>query len=135
MPLHSKDTLPQTTVRIGVHDLNGGPAREHERGIDVVQRTLARGLNEREKRCGKRGRDTRLFDPGQAVSRPNDEAVAQPEGKSHSGSEVQLFELSRGSGLPILSQKVELLGLKIEDGGAIIYDRGWEVQRVANAEV
>ncbi len=46
------------------------------------------------------------------------------------------FSSSRAArGLPILPEKVELLGLKIEDGAAIIHDGGWKVQRVANAEV
>ena len=134
--LNSEDALAEASIRIRRSvALTVGPFERHEGRIDVVERLLPEGLNEGKQRRGERRRDAGLLDPGEPVPGAEHEGVGQPEGEADSGSKVRLLQIAAAAREAVLPEEVELLGLKVEDGAAIVGDGGREVEGVANTEV
>ena len=124
-----ENTLPESGVGIRRRDLHRGAARQNKRGLDVVLRLLADGLDERKLRKREGRGDAGLFEPDHAVTGAHHPGIADAVGQSGARTEIAAFEVAGSVG------KVEHLGLQIEHGALIADFRRWKVERVARAQI
>lgn len=133
--LDGEDALAEAGIGAGGLDGDGGAGGEEEGGVDVVEGLLAEGLDVREEGGGEGGGDAGLFDPSEAVAGAKGEGVGGLEGEAEAWGEVGFFEVAGGAGGAVGAELVELLGIQVEDGAAVMEDGGGEVEGVADAEV